>query len=136
MATLDPLFGIHADALKLQRSRMEVLAANIANADTPNYQARDIDFAAALKDLQSGQNGGDGSKLQLATTHADQLGGGDAVSDPTLAYRVPLQPSVDGNSVDTQVEQAAFADAAMHYQASLSFLDGKLKGLMTAITGQ
>jgi flagellar basal-body rod protein FlgB len=125
MANLDPLFGLHAQSLAVQRQRMEVLASNIANADTPHYQARDIDFAKVLAGVQ-----------QAAQPAAD--GGIPAAPAPPapLSYRIPLQPRVDGNTVDEQVEQAAFADAAMHYQASLSFLNGEVKGLLTAITGQ
>jgi flagellar basal-body rod protein FlgB len=125
MANLDPLFGLHAQSLAVQRQRMEVLAANIANADTPHYQARDIDFAKVLaSQQQAAQNGGGESAAAPAVA-----------AQPPLVYRVPLQPSVDGNTVDEQVEQGAFADAAMHYQASLSFLNGEVKGLLTAITG-
>jgi flagellar basal-body rod protein FlgB len=124
MANLDPLFGLHAQSLSVQRQRMEVLASNIANADTPHYQARDIDFAKVLAGVQQAAQPADGGIPPAATQPAP------------LGYRIPLQPSVDGNTVDEQVEQAAFADAAMHYQASLSFLNGEVKGLLTAITGQ
>jgi len=123
MANLDPLFGLHAQSLAVQRQRMEVLAANIANADTPHYQARDVDFAKVL------------ASQQQAAAAAPAGAAPAAASTPPLVYRVPLQPSVDGNTVDEQVEQGAFADAAMHYQASLSFLNGEVKGLLTAITG-
>ena len=133
MADLDPLFGIHAQALSVQRQRMEVLASNLANADTPHYQARDIDFAKVLAGTQENT----GSTLALAATSAQHVQGSSSTSlTSPLSFRVPLQPSVDGNTVDEQVEQAAFADAALHYQASLSFLNGEVKGLMTAITGQ
>lgn len=125
MANLDPLFGLHAQSLAVQRQRMEVLASNIANADTPHYQARDIDFAKVLAASQ-----------KAAQPQADGAIPAPAAQAAPLSYRVPLQPSVDGNTVDEQVEQAAFADAAMHYQASLSFLNGEVKGLLTAITGQ
>lgn len=133
MADLDPLFGIHAQALSVQRQRMEVLASNLANADTPHYQARDIDFAKVLASTQENT----GSTLALAATSAQHVQSSSSTSlTSPLSFRVPLQPSVDGNTVDEQVEQAAFADAALHYQASLSFLNGEVKGLMTAITGQ
>jgi flagellar basal-body rod protein FlgB len=135
---LDPLFGIHAEALKVQRSRMEVLASNIANADTPNYQARDIDFAQVLAQAQKGE-----SPERLLTTNVNHLSGAqgagsssDVASTLPLSYRVPMQPAVDGNTVDTQIEQASFADASLHYQASLNFIDGRIKSLLTAITGQ
>jgi flagellar basal-body rod protein FlgB len=136
MANIDPVFGMHADALAVQAKRMDVLAANIANADTPHYQARDIDFAKVLASTQGAAlNGG----TTMATTNPLHLNGNSAVAaahDPLLAYRVPLQPSVDGNTVDEQVEQAKFADAALHYQASLTFMNGQIKTLLSAITGQ
>ncbi len=114
MTINDPVFGVHPAAMQLQRRRMELIAANIANADTPGFQARDLDF-----------------RQVLAST---QAGAGAAAADP--AYRVAVQPSADGNTVDTQIEQAQFADAALRYQASLQFLDARIKGLLTAFTGQ
>jgi flagellar basal-body rod protein FlgB len=114
---------------------MEVLADNLANVDTPNYKARDIDFKAALA-----QAGSPDAPLALATTTAGQIGGASGSGDPTtdgaLKYRVPLAPSLDGNTVDAQMEQAAFADNTVRYQATLTFLSARLKNLMTAITGQ
>jgi flagellar basal-body rod protein FlgB len=138
MAMFDSVLGVHADSLAVQQQRMAVLAANIANGDTPHFQARDIDFAKVLAGAQAGA-AGDPASGTLRTTDARHLGG--AVSPAgrdvmPLAYRVPLQPTVDGNTVDEQVEQAKFAEAALHYQASLSFLNGGMKSLMTAITGQ
>jgi flagellar basal-body rod protein FlgB len=128
---LDTYLGVHADALKVQSKRMEVLANNLANADTPNYKARDIDFRAALA-----QAGGADSPVKLATTDARHLGT-DPTSDASanLKYRVPLAPSLDGNTVDAQQEQAAFADNTVRYQATLTFLSARFKSLMTAITG-
>jgi len=143
MATLDPIFGIHADAMNVQRRRMEVLSANIANADTPGFQARDIDFAAALSSAAKSATTGTSTGTTMRPLSTDprhipltlnNIGG---VNDGSqLAYRVASQPSVDGNTVDVQVEQAKFTDAALHYQASLQFADGRIRGLMTAITGQ
>ena len=130
MAGTDPLFGIHAHALQIQQRRMTLLAGNIANADTPGFQARDLDFKAALE-----QALGTGPSA-LDADHAAHFQGASTQADPGLLYRVPMQPSVDGNTVDVQTEQAAFMDSALRYQASLSFLDGKLKSLLTAITGE
>lgn len=127
----DALFGIHATALSLGRARMDVLAANIANADTPRYLAKDIDFAAALK-AQSTSPGG------LVTTNHQHLalGANAAGGSAAEVWRTPLQPSADGNTVDVQIEQSQFAEAALKYQASLNFLDSRVRALMTAITGQ
>ena len=131
MSTFDSVLGLHPASLAIQQRRMELLAANIANADTPHYQARDIDFAKVL-----------GAAQQQASTLSTPAGGDAApavslsASELPVGFRVPMQPSVDGNTVDEQVEQAAYADAALHYQASLNFVSGQIKSLMTAITGQ
>jgi flagellar basal-body rod protein FlgB len=128
---LDTYIGVHADALKLQSKRMEVLADNLANVDTPNYKARDIDFKAAMATA-----GGADAPVALTTTNPGHLS-----TDPTTAagaalkYRVPLAPSLDGNTVDAQQEQSAFADNTVRYQATLTFLSARFKNLMTAITG-
>jgi flagellar basal-body rod protein FlgB len=132
---LDTYLGVQQDALKVQSKRMEVLAKNLANVDTPNYKAQDIDFKTALA-----QAGSPGAALPLATTTSNQIGNsatsGDLDTSGALKYRVPLAPSLDGNTVDAQMEQAAFADNTVRYQATLTFLTGSLKELMTAITGQ
>ena len=133
--SLDSYLGVQQDALKVQSKRMEVLAKNLANVDTPNYKAQDIDFKTALA-----QAGSPGAALPLATTSSNQIGNsattGDLDTSGALKYRVPLAPSLDGNTVDAQMEQAAFADNTVRYQATLTFLSGSLKDLMTAITGQ
>lgn len=142
---LDSYLGIHPQALKLSAQRSEVLAANMANADTPGYKAQDVDFKAALASSQLAAKGG-----SLAMTASNSNSATGAVSsnqhiplmqttdsaNALMKYRVPLAPSLDGNTVDAQVEQANFAQNAVRYQASLSFLNGKFRSLMTAITGQ
>ena len=132
---LDSYLGVHATALKLRSQRTEVLAANLANADTPNYRARDIDFRAALAQADAKSKG---SGVHLSTTKAGHIGANGVNGSPAseLKYRVPLAPSLDGNTVDTQLEQAAFAENSVRYQATLQFLSSKFRGLMTAITGQ
>jgi flagellar basal-body rod protein FlgB len=134
---LDTYLGIHPQALKLSAQRSEVLAANMANADTPNYKARDVDFKTALAASANSASGG----LKLATSGADNaqhiaLGRNGNGVDANTLYRVPLASSLDGNTVDAQVEQANFAQNAVRYQASLSFLNAKFRSLVTAITGQ
>jgi flagellar basal-body rod protein FlgB len=133
---LDTYLGVHQDALKLYAQRTAVLANNIANADTPNYKAQDLDFRAVLAGTGSGTTGG--AALALATTNGAHVSGASATPATAtgLKYRVPLAPSLDGNTVDVQLEQAAFADNSVRYQAALTFLSGKFKDLMTAITGQ
>jgi len=127
--TSDPIFGVHAHALTVNRQRLELLAGNIANADTPGYRARDLDFRTALADAQP--NG-----IRPASTHAGHLSGAGGASVPVATFeRQPLQPSVDGNTVDIHREQADFAEATLRYRASLDFADGRLRSLLTAITG-
>jgi flagellar basal-body rod protein FlgB len=130
---LDTYLGVHQDALKIYGQRTEVLATNLANADTPNYRARDVDFKAALAAA-----GSPGSPVSLATTNPGHLSTAtaDGTATPDLKYRVPLAPSLDGNTVDVQMEQAAFAQNSVHFQATLAFLNARLRSLMTAITGQ
>lgn len=126
MAATDGLFGVQAQAMDLQRRRMELIAANLANADTPNFKARDLDFREVLAQAAAGAN-------PAAT---QQAGGGAASDAAILKYRIPNQPSADGNTVDVQTEQAQFAESALRYQASLGFLDGRIRSMMTALTGQ
>jgi flagellar basal-body rod protein FlgB len=131
---LDAYLGVHQDALKLYARRSAVLANNLANADTPNFKAQDVDFKTLLS------KGGTAPvpAPPLATTHTLHVSTGAELPthDGPLKYRVPLAPSLDGNTVDPQLEQAAFADNTVRYQAALTFLSEKFKGLMTAITGQ
>ncbi|PLY16605.1 MAG: flagellar basal body rod protein FlgB [Sedimenticola sp.] len=127
---LDDAFGIHQQALQLRARRAEVLASNIANADTPGYKAQDFDFKSMLSSEIS----------QPVRMHATQSGHmqteSGVVPPSSMSYRVPSQPSLDGNTVDTQIEHAAFASNAMEYTASLNFLSGKIQSLLTAIKGQ
>ena len=132
---LDTYLGIHTDALRVQSRRMELLADNLANADTPNYKARDIDFRAALASI-GGTQGGTQGGVSLSGTHTNHLGT-EALGEnsPVIKYRVPLAPALDGNTVDSQLEQAAFAENSVRYQATLTFISSRLRNLMTAITG-
>ncbi|PWK83102.1 flagellar basal body rod protein FlgB [Fulvimonas soli] len=129
-ASLDNLFGIHTAALDLWQRRSEVLADNLANADTPGYLARDIDFRKALQSAS-----GQGEGLALAAPTSGRTIDPAAQAADALAWRVPTQPSMDGNTVDAQVEQAAFAGNTVHYQASLSFITAQIHMLRTALSG-
>lgn len=129
--TTDNLFGIHTQALDLWQRRTEVLANNLANADTPGYLARDVDFR---KILSAASGNAAAASLPLQAGTPGQIGTTGAAAD-TLAYRVPTQPSMDGNTVDAQAEQAAFAANGVHYQASLSFITAQIRMLRTAISG-
>jgi flagellar basal-body rod protein FlgB len=126
---IDPLFGMHTGALALWQRRTEVLANNLANADTPGYLARDVDFRKALAAA-----GGGAGDLRMTTDASGQIDTAAQAAD-ALAYRVPTQPSMDGNTVDAQVEQAAFAANGVHYQASLAFITAQIRMMRTAITG-
>ena len=126
----DDTFGIHEQALKLRTHRAEVLAGNIANADTPGYKARDFDFHKMMQ-----QQMPPAERMQVTNSRHIQPDQG-LVSASEMFYRIPTQPSLDGNSVDTQLEHAAYASNALEYQASLRFLSGNIKKLMTAIRGQ
>jgi flagellar basal-body rod protein FlgB len=127
----DSLFGIHERALYAAADRVGVLATNIANADTPNFKARDYDFAAVL--AGTSEQGG----IALTRTHAGHLPlatGGAVAAD--LQYRIPYQPSLDGNTVEAPVEQAKFAENALRFQTSLDFISRRIAALQTALTGQ
>lgn len=115
----DPLFGVHGKALAIRSQRLAMLASNIANAATPNYKARDIDFQKALADATG--NGG------MAADQAAQN---------NIGYRVPLETSLDGNTVELSTEQNQFAENAIQYRATLSFLEGRIGTIMTALKGE
>ena len=129
------LFGIHEQALLLRGQRVGVLAANLANADTPNYKARDFDFDAALGGADAAAGGA--APLALTLTRPDHLpsaqAGGIGVD---LKYRNPYQASLDGNTVEAPLEQAAFAENSVRYQASLAFINQTIAALQLAIVGQ
>lgn len=128
--SFDNLFGIHEQALAVRARRSEVLAANMANADTPGYKARDFDFNAMLRnELQP--------PVRLVATRPDHIRTDQGVVASTqMGYRIPQQASLDGNTVEIDREMSEFSENAMRYQASLRFLDGKIKGLLRAIKGQ
>jgi flagellar basal-body rod protein FlgB len=125
---LDDPFGIHGAALAARSRRMELIASNIANAATPGYKARDVDFAATLKATVLGA-GLDRTQHAHLEPHR-QVGNGDAL------YRVPVQPSLDGNTVELATEQVAFAENAFQYETTLSILSGRISTLMAAIRGE
>ena len=125
----------HANALLLRSQRQQVIASNIANADTPGYVARDFDFAAALKNA-SGMQGG-GATAGMAQTNAQHMSlGGKSAGQPDMAYTVQTQASQDGNSVDLDRERANFVDNSVRYESTLRFINGHVKTMLSAITGQ
>ena len=122
--------------LGLRAKRQEILAGNIANADTPTYKARDIDFGANLRAAIKGR--AEDKNLNLTTTSARHLQGTNQIysKDPELLYRVPAQMSADGNTVEMDHERNQFAENAIRYNASVGFVSGSLKTLMSAVQGQ
>lgn len=126
----DNLFGIHERALELRSRRAEVLAANLANADTPGYKARDFDFKTLLNSEMD-------TTTRLRTTDSRHIQAESGTVPPSqLLYRVPTQPSLDGNTVDTEHEHVAFGTNAVEYQASLSFINSKISGIRKALKGE
>ena len=124
-----PAFSQHEQALKYRAHRNQVLSSNIANVDTPNYKARDFDFGDALSSARGGS-------LNLTTTSVShQQAGRTSGGSPRPMFRIPSQPSLDGNTVEMDVEQAAFAENALQYRASLAFLDGSIRTLKFALKG-
>lgn len=129
--TFDKALGIHQHALEARVQRAEVLANNMANADTPGFKARGMDFQAMMQKAQDSMGGFDMEK-----THSNHMDTSAGAGNSDLLYRVPNQPSVDGNTVDAQAEQSRFMRNAMDYQASFQFLNSKFSGLTKAIKGE
>lgn len=130
---LDRALQFHQTAINLQAQRQQMLASNMANADTPNYKARDIDFRSALQGALGQRIG----PLALATTSSRHADSAESMPFGAFAgYRRDFQSSVDGNTVNMDVERAAFAENSVHYEASVTFINGLLSGMRTAITGQ
>ena len=130
MDRLDRYFGVHGNALALRSERMQVLASNIANAATPGYKARDLEFRAVLNEQQQP------AAATLRRTASGHLAGADNADSARLLYRQPLQPSLDGNTVELATEQVQFAETAIRYRSSLSFLNSRIGNLMAAMKGE
>jgi flagellar basal-body rod protein FlgB len=141
MNALDAVFRFHETALKVGGQRQQVIASNMANADTPGFKASTVDFSDALA-RATGETGS-ASAAPRVTLHGTRAGhidrsadsGAVVLSTTDLHPQAPTQPSIDGNTVDMDVERAAFADNTVRYEASFSFLNHQIKTLMSAITG-
>ena len=120
--------GFHASALQLRSRRNEMLASNIANAATPNFKARDIDFDTELKRINKIGN--------VETTNNSHFASIQKRIGKDSVYRLPIHPSLDGNTVEMAVEQMQFSENVMRYQTTLSFLNNKISGLRSAIKGE
>lgn len=131
---LDEMLNFHTQALHIRDQRQQVLASNIANADTPNYKARDMDFKAALQGALQGQSAA--GAAELATTAPGHLAGNPGLAaEAGLLYRTPAQGSVDGNTVNMDAERAAFAENAVHYEFNLNRISQQIKSMLAVIQG-
>lgn len=129
MPSFAEALGIHADAVAFRSQRAQILATNLAHADTPGFRARDVDFRQVLSRFD------DARAMRVSDPrHLDGVRA--ATGSYTTRYRQPVQASLDQNTVDVQMERAAFLDNAMRYQASVTFLNGKISGLMSALRGE
>ena len=128
---LDDALGFHEASMRLRAQRQQVLASNLANADTPNYKARDVDFRKALASALSASSGAVG----MVQTNSAHLPGAAVMAMPEIQLRVAAQNSLDGNTVDMDVERAAFAENALQYEVSVSLARDQIKGLMAVLQG-
>lgn len=131
---VDKLFGIQAQTMNLRSQRAELLAANLANADTPNYKAKDIDFSSAL-------NRATGSELDKSisistnnSNHINNIASGESVD--AIRYRIPSSASLDGNTVDGDFERSAFSENAIRYQVSVQTLSNRINGIIGVLRGE
>lgn len=134
---LDAALSFHQDVLRVRGQRQELIAANIANADTPNYKARDIDFKTAMQNATEGMNKEAFTTSKTSAMHLDGIPSNISLPNSGEAlFRPSAQGSVDGNTVDMDVERNQFADNGIRYEASLTMMNGQLKKLLSAIQGQ
>lgn len=131
--SFDKALGIHDDALRFRSQRASVLANNLANLDTPNFKARDMDFKSMMARAESSV-----SSVSMTTTHSAHHHSSLSASaqDADLLYRTPTQPNIDGNTVEEHVEHAKYMENSLEFQATFTFLNSKFKGLTTALRGE
>jgi flagellar basal-body rod protein FlgB len=127
MSIFDTALSTHAQSLTARSQRVEVLAQNIANADTPNFKARDVDFKQVFKNTQEDA---------MQTTHGKHLALPIDSSTDGMMYRIPFNVAFDGNTVELNVEQAQYGKAAAEYQATVNFLQDEISGLRKALRGE
>ena len=134
--SFEKAFSIHDDAMMMRAQRASILASNIANADTPGYKARDMDFKQTLQSIANRS----GNNLKMAGTNQGHINTASqntqASINQSILYRNPLHASLDGNTVDSHVEQSKFSENALQYQTSFTFLNGRIQGLMKALKGE
>lgn len=128
MNLLNQALGVHEQALQVKSRRLEVLAQNIANADTPHYKARDIDFKAVMSEAQQ-------QETSMTATSSGHFGMGQGIDADGMRFRTPFNTAFDGNTVEMSVEQAQYGKAAADYQATLNFLESRVSGIRKALRG-
>ena len=133
---IDQFFATRMQALNLRAQRSEVLASNIANADTPNFKAQDFDFSSALQAALQGAGTRQSALAMDRTSPGHRSGGRGLLPGADVQYRVPVQGSIDGNTVELDTELGQFTDNAIRYQADLTFLSNQIRSLQMAIAGQ
>ena len=129
---LTDTLAFHGEALALRSERQRLIASNIANADTPGYVARDIDFSQALRNATGAMN----PASAMSAPQAGHLGGGAATTEANLVYAMPSQTNLDRNTVDMDRERANFTDNSVKYEATLRFITNNVRTMLSAITGQ
>lgn len=129
MATLAQELSVYSQAMNLRTQRHQVLASNIANADTPNYKARDFSFENAMRNAMSGR----GESVVLATTSSAHLPGSPVGGAASLQYRKETQSAVDGNTVDMDVERSQISENAIQYQIVSQLISDTFKGMRSAL---
>ena len=122
------VFGIHESALKLRARRLNVIAENIANTDTPSYKARDVDFKSVMRSTQAGIN-------KMDMTHRSHINASRSSKDG-MVYRNPLNPSADGNTVELSVQQSEFGKESARYTATMQFIENRIGGVRRALRGE
>ncbi len=130
---LDEVFAFHENALRLRGQRQQLLASNIANADTPNYKAKDLDFGKAMQSALS--QGRTANQVALAQTNSGHLSAELSAQLPNTFMRKPTQNNLDGNTVDMDVERNNFVENSMHYEADVNFTQNEIKGLLAVLQG-
>lgn len=137
---IDDYLATHANSLQLRARRTKILATNIANAETPNYKARDLAFAEVMRDVAGSParnlrtSGRSGSALR--TTNANHISGSSTTKNAQIMFREPINAALDGNTVDKDQEQARFAENTIRYQASLEFMNSRVSGLISTLKGE
>ncbi len=131
LADISKNIGLYKTAMDLRVQRQQIIASNIANADTPQYKAKDFNFSAAMTEAMSGRQQGD---LRLAKTASRHIDGSAGMGSGYLQYRTEKQSAVDGNTVDMDVERAAIAENSMHYELLTRLVSDKFSGLRSALS--